>query len=130
MASDSILTTIKKMLGIDEVYEHFDVDIIIHINSALGVLHQIGVGPPIAFSIIDKSAYWFDLLSDATNLEMVKTFIYLRVRLIFDPPATSALMEAFKTSLAEMEWRLSITVRPPIVVPDPLLICNACTNFD
>lgn len=130
MASESILTTIKKMLGIEEEYEHFDVDIIVHINSALGVLNQIGVGPSITFSIEDKTALWVDLLADATDLEMVKTFIYLRVRMIFDPPATAALMDAFTRNLAEMEWRLSTTVHPPVVVVDSIVVCNDCLNFD
>lgn len=130
MANQSILTTIKKMLGIEETYEHFDVDIIVHINSSLMILNQLGVGPIVCFSIIDKTALWLDLLADATNLELVKSFIYLRVRLIFDPPATAATIEAFKATLAEYEWRLSVTVEPPVVVVDPLLACDQCIVFD
>ena len=130
MGSDSILTTIKKMLGFEEAYEHFDIDIIVFINDALSVLHQIGVGPTTAFKITDKSATWTDFIGNATNLEMVKTFIYVKVRLIFDPPSTAALLEAFKNNLTETTWRLSITPTPPVVAVSPLVTCNDCTNFD
>ena len=104
---ESILTSIKKLLGIEEEYEHFDTDIIIHINSTFSILNQIGVGPVNGFSIVDKSSTW-----DQYSLD-VKQFVYLKVKLIFDPPLSSSVMEAIKQTVSELEWRLSITAGSP-----------------
>lgn len=109
---DSILTSIKKLLGIAEEYEHFDQDIIIHINSVLMILTQIGVGPSGGFSIIDKSSTWTDFVTDINQIEAVRTYIYLKVRLIFDPPSSSAVMEAINRTISELEWRLNVAVDP------------------
>lgn len=109
---DSILTSVKKMLGIVEEYEHFDADLIMHINSVLSILTQLGVGPVEGFSIKDKTATWSDFLSDSKNLESVKSYIYLKVRLIFDPPLTSSVTEAINRMIGELEWRLSVTADP------------------
>lgn len=106
---DSILTSIKKLLNIAEDYEYFDADIIMHINSALLVLTQLGVGPPNGFIISDKTAIWDDFIGDA-NLEMVKSYIYLKVKLLFDPPTSSAAMDAANRMISEFEWRLNIAV--------------------
>ena len=110
---DSILTSVKKQLGIAEEYTHFDPDIIMHINSAFSILNQLGVGPPDGFSISDDSSDWTDFIGDSKNLELVKTYVGLKVRLIFDPPTSSAVMEAIKQNLAELEWRISVAVDPP-----------------
>lgn len=110
--SDSILTSIKKLLGIAENYEFFDADVIMNINMAFMVLYQLGVGPSTAFSITDKSATWSDFLGDATDLEGVKTYIFLKVKRVFDPPQSSAAMEAIKQSIDELEWRLNAAVDP------------------
>ena len=110
--SDSILTSIKKLLGIAEDYDFFDADIIMNINMAFMVLYQLGVGPSTAFSITDKSAAWSDFLGDATDLAGVKTYIFLKVKLVFDPPQSSAAMEAIKQNIAELEWRLNAAVDP------------------
>lgn len=110
---DSILTSVKKQLGIAEDYEHFDPDIIIHINSVFSILNQLGVGPPEGFSISDETSVWTDFIGDSLKLELVKTYVYLKVRLIFDPPTSSAVMDAFKQNIAELEWRISVTVDPP-----------------
>lgn len=110
--TESILTSIKKMLGVDEAYTHFDPDIIMHINSALNVLQQLGVGPKEGFSIEDKSASWTDFVSDKKTVQMVKSYVYLKVRIIFDPPTTSSVLEAFKEQAAEYEWRLNVAVDP------------------
>lgn len=107
--NDSILTTIKKLLGITEDYEHFDQDIIIHINSVFMILTQLGIGPANGFSIRDKSSVWSDFLSDETNIESVKSYIYLKVRLLFDPPTSSAVMESMNRMINEFEWRLNIS---------------------
>lgn len=104
----SILTTIKKMLGIDEEYEHFDTDIIININTIFTMLNQLGVGPPKGFSIQGKTEEWSDYINDEENIESIKTYIYLRVRLLFDPPTNSFLVEAIKGQIAEIEWRLNV----------------------
>ena len=109
---ESILTSVKKMLGIVEEYEHFDADLIMHINSVLSILTQLGVGPSEGFSIKDKTATWNDFLSDSKNLESVKSYIYLKVRLIFDPPLTSSVSEAINRMISELEWRLSVTADP------------------
>lgn len=109
---DSILTSVKKMLGIVEEYEHFDADLIMHINSVLSILTQLGVGPVEGFSIKDKTAIWSDFLSDSKNLESVKSYVYLKVRLIFDPPLTSSVTEAINRMIGELEWRLSVTADP------------------
>lgn len=109
---ESILTSVKKMLGIVEEYEHFDADLIMHINSVLSILTQLGVGPSEGFSIKDKTATWNDFLSESKNLESVKSYIYLKVRLIFDPPLTSSVSEAINRMISELEWRLSVTADP------------------
>lgn len=109
---ESILTSIKKLLGIPAEYDNFDVDVIIHINSALGVLNQLGVGPSEGFSITDDTAKWSDFLSDSRKLETVKTYVYLKVRLVFDPPTSSAVIDAITRQISELEWRINVTVDP------------------
>ena len=107
--TDSILTSIKKMLGITEECTDFDADLIIHINSVLMILTQIGVGPSEGFFIEDNEDFWDDFLEDdIEQLEAVKTFVYLKVRLIFDPPSSSAVAESFNRTISELEWRLHI----------------------
>ena len=106
--SDSILTSIKKLLGPEEEYDYFDTDIIIHINSALMVLTQLGIGPSTGFFITDKSAVWQDFLSDMDGLQAVKTYIYLKVKLVFDPPQSAAGIESYNKMINELEWRLNI----------------------
>lgn len=107
---DSILTSIKKLLGIDEESTYFDQDIIIHINSAFTILTQLGVGPEEGFSITDKYTTWDDFVSDDPRLDSIKTYIYLKVKLIFDPPSQSSVLEAYKEQINEFEWRLNTTV--------------------
>ena len=104
---DSILTSIKKLLGITEEYQHFDDDLIMHINSVFLVLTQLGVGPSEGFFIEDDSAEWSDFLEDPTKLQMVKSYVYLKVKLLFDPPLSSAVIEANNRMISEFEWRLN-----------------------
>lgn len=104
---ESILTSIKKMLGIGEEYAHFDADIIFHINSALMTLSQLGVGQE-DFYITTDEQLWADYLGESKKLEAVKSYIYLRVKMLFDPPANSTLVEAMKQQIAEFEWRLNV----------------------
>lgn len=105
---ESILTSIKKLLGIPEDYEHFDQDIIIHINSVFMILNQLGVGPTEEFTITDKTAVWSDFISDNKKIESVKTYVYMKVRLLFDPPLSSAVMDCINKVISEMEWRLNV----------------------
>lgn len=106
---DSILTSIKKLLGITEEYEHFDPDIIIHINSAFMILNQLGVGPEEGFAIEDKSSTWDEFIPSGSNLEAVKTYVHLKVKLMFDPPLSSTVIEAIKSQINELEWRLNVS---------------------
>ncbi len=109
---DSILTSVKKMLGITEDYEHFDADLIMHINSVFMILTQLGVGPSEGFSIESKSDTWDDFISTGSNLEAVKSYVYLKVKLLFDPPLSSAVMESMNRMISELEWRLNVSVDP------------------
>lgn len=106
--TDSVLTSIKKMLGIVEEYEHFDSDLIMHINSVFSILTQLGVGPSTGFMIEDKNASWKDFISDEAKLMLVKSYMHLKVKLLFDPPLSSAVLECYKTQISEYEWRLNV----------------------
>ena len=110
---ESILTSVKKLLGIPEEYTHFDPDIVMHINAVFMVLQQLGVGPSKGFYIEDDTSTWAEFLGDPTQLQMVKSYMYLKVRKIFDPPTSSAHMNAIDQSIAEFEWRLNVAVDPP-----------------
>lgn len=104
----SILDSIKKLLGISDDDTQFDTDIIIHINTVFSILTQLGVGPEEGFSISDKTTTWSDFIDNATDIEMVKTYVYLRVRLLFDPPQSSFAIEAIKESFKEIEYRMYV----------------------
>lgn len=105
---DSILVSIKKLLGIAADYTHFDPDIIMHINSAFSVLTQLGVGPPEGFRIDDDVKTWNDFISDTIRLDAVKSYVYLKVSLMFDPPTSSAVLSAKERQISELEWRLNV----------------------
>lgn len=105
---ESILTSIKKLLMIADDYDHFDPDIIMHINSVFMTLTQLGVGPPEGFIIEDDSSVWTDFIEDPVQLQAVKSYIYLKVRLLFDPPSSSAVLESFNNQAKEYEWRLMV----------------------
>ena len=107
---DSILTSVKKIIGISEEDESFDTDLIIHINSVLMILNQLGVGPEDGFSITDKSAVWTDVIGDNKFIEAVKTFVGLKVRLIFDPPTSSAVLDSINKTISELEWRINVMI--------------------
>ena len=107
---DSILTSVKKIIGISEEDESFDTDLIIHINSVLMILNQLGVGPEDGFSITDKSAVWTDVIGDNKLIEATKTFVGLKVRLIFDPPTNSAVLDSINKTISELEWRINVMV--------------------
>lgn len=110
--SSSILNDTKKLLGLGENYDNFDTDIVIHINSVFSILTQLGVGPTAGFSILDSTSTWEDFLgSDDPRMNMVKSYMYAKVRLLFDPP-TGAHKEALEHSCDEFEWRLNVQVDP------------------
>lgn len=109
---ESILTSIKKLLGSEEDYEQFDPDIIMHINTVFALLKRMGVGPSKGFSIQDADSTWDEFMGEDPDaiLESVKTYIYLKVKMIFDPPNGSAVMEAIKENIKELEWSLNFEV--------------------
>lgn len=102
---ESILISIKKLLGLMPEYTYFDDDIIVHINTAFATLNQLGVGPTEGFMIVDENSEWKDVTTEK-NLSLIKSYIYLKVRLLFDPPTSSVLMESMNRNIAELEWRI------------------------
>jgi len=106
--SDSILSSTKKALGLDDTYEAFDLDVIMHTNSILARLIQLGVGPEAGFMIEGKTEEWAEFLGEDTNLNPAKTYVFLRVRLLFDPPTTSFLIDAYQKQIVELEWLLNV----------------------
>lgn len=107
--TNSILLSTKKILGLEENYTAFDVDVIMHINSILTILTDIGIGPPDGFAIVDANDTWDDFLDGDLRFNSVMTYVYLRVRILFDPPTTSYLLAAMKEQYQELECRLSMT---------------------
>lgn len=105
---ESILTSIKKLLGITEDYTNFDPDIIMHINTVFMTLNQLGVGPAEGFRIEDKNATWDEFVDNDSYLDSVKSYIHLKVKMLFDPPLNSAVIEAMKQQINELEWRLNV----------------------
>lgn len=118
--SDSILTSTKKVLGLEDEYTPFDVNVLMYINSTFSKLNQLGIGPENGFAIVDKSTTWDAFIGTDARFNLVQTYVYLSVRLLFDPPQTSYLIEAIKEQMKEHEWRLvalsdSINWTPPVV---------------
>lgn len=126
---ESILNSIKKLLGMDKNFNAFDQDVIIHINSVFLVLNQIGVGPENPFQITGEEELWTDFMEDISKINLVRSYMYLKVRLIFDPPSTGVLHEAMERQIQEFEWRLNIQgeeVRMNGRKPDPELGDDVC----
>lgn len=118
---ESILNSTKKVLGLDPGYTAFDFDIITAINSTFGILHSLGIGPLEGFMIEDETAEWADFTDvPMHSMNMVKTYIWLRVRLAFDPPTTSFLIQATNDQIREYEWRLSVNRENDL--PFPLVV--------
>ena len=110
---ESILTSIKKLLGIAEDYTHFDADLIMHINSVFTILTQLGVGPSEGFRIEDELATWNDFLqTESVLFDSVKSYMHLKVKLLFDPPLSGTVMESYNRMISEFEWRLNVTADP------------------
>lgn len=106
--SDSILTSIKKVLGLSETDTSFDIDILMHINSVFSTLNQLGIGPAEGFMIEDSSTTWESFVGTDPRLNSVKSYVYLRVRLLFDQPSTSFALESMNKLIQEFEWRLNV----------------------
>lgn len=107
---DSILLSIKKLLGMEpEEFDQYDVDITLHINTVIETLNQIGVDMPDGFSVTDKTVLWSDYLNRAKYSQIkdsIKSYIYMKVRLVFDPPTNTSLINAINESVKELEWRI------------------------
>lgn len=114
---DSILNSIKKLLGITAEYTHFDQDIIIHINSVFLTLAELGVGPEEGFFVTDAGDEWSDYISDNDMLlNAVKSYMYLKVKMLFDPSLTSSVTDLMKEEVRELEWRMNVYVDPSSVL--------------
>jgi hypothetical protein len=119
----SILISTKKVLGIATDYTAFDLDIITHINAAFSTLTQLGVGPADGFMIEDADVEWYDYIANDIQLNTVKSYVFLKVRQLFDPPSTSYLITAMEKQIQEFEWRLNVNRETTEWVdPDPLII--------
>ena len=105
---ESILTSVKKLLGISEDYDYFDQDIIMHINAAFMVLTQLGIGPSEGFLITDDTDTWSDFIDDSTNLGSIQSYVYMKVKLMFDPPQNSFTVDSMTKLVNELEWRLNV----------------------
>jgi len=117
---ESILISTKKILGLDSEYTPFDLDVITHINASFSTLNQLGVGPEEGFFIQDETAVWSDFIVPPNQLNLVKTYVYLKVRSIFDPPTTSYLIEAVNNQIKEYEWRLNVFREWELDPTDPM----------
>ena len=106
--ADSILDSVKKMLGVDLVDDSFDMELIIFINDVFSKLNQLAVGPTTTYVIDDRLDKWTDFLLDRADLNMVKTYMYLQVRITFDPPTNPSLLENMMKRIQEYEWRLNV----------------------
>lgn len=118
--AQSILTSVKKVLGIAEADTSFDPDILMHINSVFATLNQIGIGPVEGFMIEDSADTWDAFIGTDPRLNQVKTYVYLRVRLLFDPPGTSYALDSMNEQIREQEWRLNV-YREESSWTDPML---------
>lgn len=114
---DSILTSTKKVLGLDAAYTVFDLDILTHLNATFSILSQIGVGPDEGFFVEDEQGLWSQFVVPANQLNLVKTYVFLKVRMLFDPPTTSFMIAAMTDQIKEYEWRLCALREPEVVVP-------------
>lgn len=108
---DSILNSTKKLLGIMPEYEEFDADLVININSALMILNQLGVGPKEGFRISSAEETWSNFLGERNDLEAVKTYVYLKVKLMFDPPSSSFVLSSISEQIKELEYRLLLQAK-------------------
>lgn len=109
---DSILMTIRKLVCGNPYADHFDTDLLVHINACFSILNQLGVGPENGFIVTDETQSWSSYIADNYILNMVKTYVTLKVKKIFDPPLTSSVLEAMDKEINQLEWRLNVAVDP------------------
>ena len=109
---ESILKTIKQLIGCPDDFEQFDLDLIVHINLAFAILTQLGVGPKEGYRITGQDNVWSEFEDDAQKLSLIKDYVYIKTRLLFDPPTSGSLMDSLKEQLKEMEWRLYMLYDP------------------
>ena len=109
---DSILMTIRKLVCGNPYADHFDTDLLVHINACFSILNQLGVGPESGFVVTDETQSWSSYVADNRTLNMVKTYVTLKVKKIFDPPLTSSVLEAMDKEISQLEWRLNVAVDP------------------
>lgn len=128
--TDSILNTIKKLLGIAEENTEFDLDIILHINSVFTILTQLGVGPSKGFFITDGSATWADFIPEGEMIEAVKSYMACKVRMLFDPPTSSVTMQALQNMCNELEWRLNVLCDKSGLITDDITAQDCVTVVD
>lgn len=107
-ANSSILNTVKQALGVGTDYDPFDPELIMYINGVFSTLHQLGVGPSEPYSIESSENKWDEFMESNKGIESVKTYVYAKVRLIFDPPTTSYGIKSFEDICKELEWRLLV----------------------
>jgi hypothetical protein len=119
---ESILKSTKKILGLADDYTPFDLDVITHINAAFSILDQLGVGPAGGFMIEDETTVWGDYVAPLNQLHLIKTYVFLKVRLLFDPPTTSFLIEAMNNQIKEYEWRLNVFREWELDPTDPMIV--------
>lgn len=111
---NSILVSIKKLLGLSAEYTPFDPDVIMHINSVFSTLTQLGVGPKEGFSIADETNTWDQFISDEDpRYNSIRSYIFLKVKLLFDPPTSTAVLQSYEKMVSEYEWRLNATAEFP-----------------
>ena len=125
---ESILIETKQVLGLAEDDESFDQDVRMHINSAFGTLNQLGLGPEGGFEVVDETQTWADFLATDLTYSPVKTYVHLRVRLVFDPPPNSWGINAMEDQIKELEWRLNIARE--VQIPDDAVIPDGSTVLD
>lgn len=112
--NDSILDSVKKMLGYEPEYTEFDQEILMHINAAMFTLRQLGVGPQDGYTVSSSDQTYADFLGEgAKTIPQVRTYLYYKVKLAWDPPQSASVLEVLKTEIAEAEWRLNVQVDPP-----------------
>jgi hypothetical protein len=125
---NSILTSTKQILNISAAYTNFDLDIITHINSTFSIISQLGIGPDGGYMITDASSHWSELAISNDQLNIIKTYVFLRVRMLFDPPTSGFLLDAMKQQISEYEYRLSYLREA--TQPIPTVQTNPYANDD
>jgi len=129
VAAGSILDDTKKLLGLDSSYTAFDTDVIVHINTVLSIISQLGLGSDGGMSIVDNTVTWTNLFGSDPTLNYIKSYVFMRVKMMFDPPQTSFAIEAYNNQIKELEWRINVnredkwwtdpdpTLEPPVALP-------------